>query len=198
VASASSWKNRRAAKEKARNVAAAEVTRQQEQLEAGQAELQRHLDEECCLLLSNDPHVVVHTLDEAFADNEAPATAVDCENDRVTVVMTMDGEDAVPERKPALTPSGKSTLHKISKTERSNLYRAWVYSNVLATVREALAVAPGLGAVTVIVLRREPPSPYGEHPLSVIYVGTTTRERCRGSHGTQRPRSTQSWMPMTF
>ncbi len=28
------------------------------------------------------------------------------------------------------------------------------------------------------VLRREPPSPYGEHPLSVIYVGTMTRERC--------------------
>jgi hypothetical protein len=31
--------------------------------------------------------------------------------------------------------------------------------------------------VTVVVLRREPPTPYGEHPLSAIYAGTMTRER---------------------
>ena len=65
-----------------------------------------------------------------------------------------------------------------SKTEAANLYRGWVYSNVLAIVREALEVAPGLGSVTAVVLRRESPTPYGEHPLAPIYVGTLTRDRC--------------------
>src|SRR5205085_6946754 len=128
------------------------------ELDAKRAEEQRHLDDAWASLRANDPHTVIETLDEAFADNQAPATAIDCEGDRASVVMLMDGEDSVPEKKPALTPSGKPTLHQISKTDRSDLYRGWVYSNVLATVREALAVAPHLGAVTVVVLRREPPT----------------------------------------
>jgi hypothetical protein len=170
--------DRKAAKERARVRADEEITTRGRELEEQRADQQRHLDEEWGRLLGNDPHTVIMTLDEAFGDNDAPATAVDVDGDRATVVMLMDGEDSVPEKKPALTPSGKPTLHQISKTDRSDLYRGWVYSNVLATVREALAVAPQLGAVTVVVLRREPPTPYGEHPLSAIYAGTMARERC--------------------
>ena len=87
-------------------------------------------------------------------------------------------EQRQTERKAAVTPSGKPTLHKLTKTERSELYRGWVFSNILATAREALAVAPKIEAVTIVVLQREAPTPCGEHPLSAVYVGTLTRDQC--------------------
>jgi len=118
------------------------------------------------------------TLEEAFADNEAPATPVDCQDRRATILMLLDGPDAVPERVPKLTPTGKPSSRKLSKTERSELYLGWMSSNILATMREAFAVAPSIRAVTVVVLRREPMTPFGEKPLSVIYAGTLPRERC--------------------
>jgi hypothetical protein len=171
-------RDRRDAKTRAILRAAQEQQRQEWQLQQEHAGHQRHLDDEWALLLGNDPSVVLNTLDEAFADNEAPAVAVDCEGDHVTVVMVMEGEEALPERKPAVTPSGKPTMHRLTKTERADLYRGWLCSNLLAAVRETLALAPGIQAVTVVVLRKEPPTPYGEYPLAPIYVGTLTRARC--------------------
>jgi hypothetical protein len=169
---------RRDAKERGQQQAMAQIRQRQEALEAERANHQRALDEEWQRLLANDPDVVLHTLDEAFEDNQAPAVAVDCEGDRVTVVMTMEEEDQVPDRKPAVTPTGQATLRKLSKSDRSDIYRGWVYSNILATVRETFAVVPKVNGATVVVLRKEPVTPYGEHPLSAIYAGTLTRAQC--------------------
>jgi hypothetical protein len=67
--------DRKAAKERARLMAREEVERRGRELGAERAEQQRHLDEGWALLLANDPHTVIQTLDEAFEDNQAPATA---------------------------------------------------------------------------------------------------------------------------
>ncbi|HXF72743.1 MAG TPA: hypothetical protein VNO79_09070, partial [Actinomycetota bacterium] len=85
---------------------------------------------------------------------------------------------ALPERVPAVTPTGRPTTRRLTKTERNELYLGWLSSNVLATVREALAVAPGLAAVTIAVLRREGLSPFGEPVLAPVYVGTFPRAMC--------------------
>lgn len=61
------------------------------------------------------------------------------------MVVVLEGIDALPERVPGLTPSGRPTLRKLTKTNRNELYLHWMASNVLATVREALAVARGCG-----------------------------------------------------
>ena len=61
----------------------------------------------------------------------------------------------MPERKPARTPTGKRTLKKRTKTEINALYLAALGSNVLATVKEAFAVAPGTDTVQLMVVRRE-------------------------------------------
>ena len=95
----------------------------------------------------------------------------------MTTLMVLDGTDAVPERVPHLTPTGKPSSRKLTKTERNELYLAWMSSNLLATIREAFAVAPSLHAVSVVVLRREPMTPFGEKPLSAIYAGTLSREQ---------------------
>jgi hypothetical protein len=138
--------------------------------------VQRELDEHWKLLSESDPHTVLETLEAAFGDNEAPAAPIDCEDGRATVVLLVEGEELVPERVPSVTPTGRATTRKLSQTDRNKFYLSWAFSNVLVTVKEAFAVAPGLGAVTIVTLRKES-NPFGETRLQAIYSGTFTKER---------------------
>jgi hypothetical protein len=171
------WSARKQAKEGARNSAEQEIAEEEARRQRLREETQRALDESWRKLLDNDPETVLATLEDAFADNEAPATPVDCQGGRVTTIMLLDGPDSIPERVPKLTSTGKPSSRKLNKTERNELYLGWMSSNLLATIREAFAVAPSIHAVTVVVLRREPMSPFGEERLSVIYAGTLPREQ---------------------
>lgn len=169
-------KERRAAKERARAAAGQEAAEEQARREQERAAIQQELDEHWKLLLGNDPQTVLETLEAAFDDNEAPAAAVDCDDGRVTVLLLGEGEELIPERVPSVTPTGRPTARKLSQTDRNKFYLAWLFSNVLVTVKEAFAVAPGLRAVTAVILRKES-NPFGESRLLAIYCGTFSRER---------------------
>jgi hypothetical protein len=134
-------------------------------------------------LQANDPAVTLAALEQAFAHNEAPAAAIDCEGDHTTVVMQFVSPEAIiPEKKPARTPTGKRTLKKRTKTEINALYLQALGSNVLATVKEAFAVAPGTNFVQVIVVRRE-----ADEDLGVIYLGEFDRRRFSAASGGREP-----------
>lgn len=173
------FSERRAAKRKARELAGEEARREEETREATRTRAQAELDEWWHKLLANERDVVLAVLEAAFADNQAPAVPINCEDGRATILMLMEGEDAVPERRPHVTPTGRPSSKKLTQTEKSELYQAWISSNLLATVGEALAVAPGLKAATVVVLRRSGPNPFGEEQVDAIYCGTFSRERFR-------------------
>jgi hypothetical protein len=93
------------------------------------------------------------------------------------VIMLYEAPESIPDRKPALTPSGKPTMHKRTKTDRNQLYAASLASNVLATAKEAFAVAPGINSVAIMVMRKDPPSQNGRPALSCLYCGRCKRER---------------------
>jgi HEAT repeat protein len=161
--------------------ARAAVDREAERLTAAaQAERdseQAALDEGWQRLVDNDPAVVISALEAAFADNGAPATPIDCDSETATATVTMlfGHPDLVPERTPALTPSGKPTLRKRTKSDRNDLYLNALASNVLATVKEGFAVAPGLRAIQALVVRRDPIATGGDQ-LVAVYAATFTRE----------------------
>ncbi|MGQ0668717.1 MAG: hypothetical protein ACT4PO_03420 [Actinomycetota bacterium] len=163
-------------KERGRAEAARQAADERRGREETRAGIQRELDEHWKLLLENDRHTVLESLEAAFADNQAPAAPINCEDGRATVVLLMEGEDLVPERVPSLTPTGRPTTRKLSQTDRNKFYLSWVFSNILVTVKEAFAVAPGLVAVTVVALRQET-NPFGETDMSAIYTGTFARGR---------------------
>jgi hypothetical protein len=141
------------------------------------------LDDEWQKLNANDPSVTLSVLEEAFADNEAPAAAIDCDGDRMTVVMQFVPPEAiVPERKPARTPTGKPTLKKRTKTEINAMYLEALGSNVLATVKETFAVAPGTDVVQILVVRRETDKKHAGE-LAAIYVGEFDRASYAGASG---------------
>lgn len=131
----------------------------------------------------------IAALEEAFSDNEAPAAPLNCEGDRTTVVMRFSQPEAiVPERKPAWTPGGKRTLKKRTKTERNELYLEALASNVLATVMETLAVAPGTRVVQMLVIRRETDKKYAGE-LAAIYIGEFRRAEFESEDGFNHPSS---------
>lgn len=151
------------------------VAAEKERREAARAAEQKELDDNWARLRANDPQITLPALESAFADNEAPAAAINCDGDRTTLVMQFSSPEAiVPERKPARTPTGKPTLKKRTKTEINALYLDALGSNVLATVKETLAVAPGTEIVQLLVIRRETDR-NDEGRLAVIYVGEFNR-----------------------
>jgi hypothetical protein len=150
--SAFAFSKRREARERAHRAAEAEIVAERERREASNVAEQAELDAEWSRLLANDPHTVMETLEAAFEDNEAPAVPIDCHDDEAAIVMVYPDVGHIPESKPAVTSSGTPTIHKRTKTERNDLYAQSLASNVLATVREAFAVAPNLRRVAVLTV----------------------------------------------
>ncbi len=59
-----------------------------------------------------------------------------------------------PDRMPGTTSAGNLSLRKLNKTDAMAYYRMLVFGHVLATLREAFAVAPAITAVRIAVVRR--------------------------------------------
>jgi hypothetical protein len=181
------WNQLSEARAKVANELPLKVAEEKDRRVAARAEEQKRLDEYWRRLNANDPDVTLAALEQAFADNEAPAAAIDCDGPRTTVVMQFVPPEAiVPERKPARTPTGKPTLKKRTKTEINALYLQALGSNVLATLKEAFAVAPGTKVVQMLVVRHET-SKAQEGDLACIYVGEFDRATFARASGSRNP-----------
>jgi len=181
------WSQLQAARSRVADEVVLAVDAETKRRAALRASEQTVLDDEWQKLNTNDPSVTLNVLEEAFADNEAPAAAIDCEGNRTTVVMRFVTPEAiVPGRKPARTPTGKRTLRKRTKTEINTLYLEALGSNVLATVKETLAAAPGTDVVQMLVVRRETDKKHAGE-LAAIYVGEFDRESFAGASGSRSP-----------
>ncbi len=138
---------------------------------------QSQLDQHWEALRNHDPHTVIEAVDEAFADNASDSTCVDAGTVAetgaryVTAAVTYGGLDVTPEHRADRTPGGKPTLRKRTKTDRNALYAASVASTVLATAKEALAVAVAATEVRVLVVR-----PDGTGDVEPVYAGTLRRD----------------------
>lgn len=181
------WRQLQAARSRVAEEVVQAVDAERKRRTEEQAAEQSVLDDEWQRLQANDPPVTLSVLEEAFADNEAPAAAIDCDGDRTTVVMQFVTPEAIiPERKPARTPTGKRTLKKRTKTEINALYLEALGSNVLATVKETFAVAPGINVVQVLVVRRETDKKHAGE-LAAIYVGEFDRASHADASGARNP-----------
>jgi hypothetical protein len=176
------WKRaeRRTAAQQAGAAADVEVAAARADLEEQRRHLQAQLDERWRELLANEPDVVLATLTEAFEDNEAHAAAVAVDGDEVSVVVFVPGTDIVPDRLPSQTPAGNLSLKKMTQSQSAGFYTTAVCGHVLATVREALTVAPGLASVRVASIRLGPPDVYGHSHPECLTAATFARVRLQG------------------
>ncbi|MEU4677901.1 DUF4236 domain-containing protein [Micromonospora sp. NPDC023737] len=175
------WGKRSQAKQQAAQWADAEVQRQWTSLLEQKAGWQQYLDQRWRQLCSNDPDVVLETLEEAFEDNEAPSAAVGVTGDEVSlVVLVPTVEQVVPERMPTTTQAGNLSLRKLPQRDRAAYYKQFVCGQVLVTAREALAVAPAIGSARVAVLRHEGPDSYGRPTVSCLLATRIHRASLSG------------------
>ncbi|MBB6033157.1 DUF4236 domain-containing protein [Phytomonospora endophytica] len=148
-----------------------EIVSMEDKARAEAAVLQSDLDSWWEALIANDPDVVLETLGAAFGDNQAAAAAVGLDGDEVSLIVIVPSSDAIPERKPDLTPSGNLTLKKITKRELAELYMEMLCGYALVTVKECFAVAPSVRSARIAAVRLSPLDSYGnQHPEVVLTV----------------------------
>jgi hypothetical protein len=121
----------------------AETERQSRQAEIDQAWSELH---------SNEPKAVARALAAAHRASARPVRGCGVEDGEAHLVLRVDGPELVPGSKPATTPSGAPTLHKVTKTDRAAWHRQIVASQVLLAAKEAMSAAPGLLAVRVVAV----------------------------------------------
>ena len=166
---------RREAKERARGLGFQDAERINLERSAKHQKEAAELDRLWESLVSNEPSGVIEAVDAAFEDNSDPAAPVDVEDDALSLVMLAPSEEWIPERKPAITPSGKATTKKMTKAETADAYLTLLSGHLLLTIKEALATAPGIKRVKAVVVRMGDRDVYGKTPLEVLLAGTYAR-----------------------
>jgi hypothetical protein len=132
-------------------------------------------------LCANDLDVLIETIGEAFEDNEVPSAAVGASGGEVSLaVLVPPAEQVVPERMPTATQTGNLSLRKLPKRELADYYKLYVCGQVLVTVREAFAVAPGITSARVAVLRNDGSDAYGRPRVSCILAARFDRTALDG------------------
>jgi hypothetical protein len=166
---------RRAARARAQQIADQRVASEAAATEAAYRAAQTNADAEWAALCTHNRDLVLLALEDAFEDNQSPAACIDVDVEAgtryATVLIVFGASDMVPEQTPALTPTGRPTLRKRTKTDRNALYAAALGSTVLAAVKEGLAVAPSVDEFRVVVVRRDPYAASADQYVTAIYVG---------------------------
>lgn len=150
------FRERRAAKAQVRQRLATEVDRRQHELDA---EHRRRVEEAAAWwegLSTNNPDVVMPALDDAMADNLLEAVTVDVSQGRASLLIPVpDERGLLGDREPTTTDAGNPTTKKMSQTRRNELYHQALLASAAASVTEAVAIAPSLAGVTVVVARTD-------------------------------------------
>ena len=147
----------------AKALAAQEAAREADRLRALYTEeaaaAKRELDDIWRRLSAGDPTTVIKVVEQAFEDNLVSATPIDCDGKQLTIAMLVKADAYLPEKKPTRTEADNPSLRRWTLKDRNLHYAAVICSSALATIKEALAVAPPVDRVKLLVLRRHPPKP---------------------------------------
>ncbi|MFE2141767.1 TerD family protein [Streptomyces sp. NPDC059456] len=123
-------------------------------------------------LVANDEATVCETVNYAFSDNPAAGCAVGVDGSVMSVVMRQHDIDSLPDQTPGVTSSGRPTLKTLTKRDRVLWWLTAMGSNVVATLKEGFAVAPGITAIDLAVITRMPDT----QRLGFVAYGRWTRQ----------------------
>jgi S-DNA-T family DNA segregation ATPase FtsK/SpoIIIE len=94
----------------------------------------------------------------------------------VDLIVLVPQLDSIPLWKPRIGISGRLTCPGLTEIERSSYYDKMVCGHLLNTVRQTLAVAPGISGVTVAVVRFAEPRFCGTS-VECLLAADVTRDR---------------------
>jgi hypothetical protein len=143
--------------------------------DVAQASRQTLLDEDWKLLLNNDAETVMATLTDAFGDNEAKAAVIGVEGAKASVLVLAPDLSVLPERDWSITTAGNLSVKKMTARDRNNYYFDLVFSQLVATLNEGFAVAPGLDHISLVLVRNKANEKLGKVSLECLGFGTSSR-----------------------
>ncbi|WP_406416384.1 TerD family protein [Streptomyces sp. NBC_00873] len=163
---------RSAAKSRAALEAPSFLSAEQGRLHGAHASLCAEAEHWWQALAANDEETVCEAVNTAFSDNPAAGCAVGVDGSVLSVVMRQQDLDAMPTQTPGLTPSGRPTLKNLTKRDRTLWWLTSMGSNIIATLKEGFATAPGITAIDLAVLTRLPDTQL----LGFVAYGRWTRQ----------------------
>ena len=119
-------------------------------------------------LLTNDPEVVIETLDHVLLDCDAVVERVD---DGIALVRLLVApvESLIGDQEPGMTAAGRSTLKRRTASRRNLLYAAVLSSRTIRIAKISFAAVPKLRGVHVCI------DQLSEHDTHTIYEGLIRR-----------------------
>ncbi|OZD70578.1 hypothetical protein CH263_06105 [Rhodococcus sp. 06-1059B-a] len=162
---------RKLAKERARTEAQHYLTAEQHRLRQVHEHLQHQANQWWTALSTNHEPTVCDAINAAFADNPAAGCALGVTGSRASIVMRQQDIDTLPTQTPSLTSAGRPTLKTLTKRDRIAWWLTIMGSNVIATCKEAFAVAPGITDVDLAVITRLPDT----QRLGIVTYGSWSR-----------------------
>jgi hypothetical protein len=96
------------------------------------------------------------------------------------VLLVPPVPQAIPEQTPGRTAAGNLSLKKVTQAAKADFYKQFVCGQILVTLREAFAVAPGLISARVVVLRNDGRDPYGRSVMPCLAAVNGARQALVG------------------
>jgi hypothetical protein len=168
---------RREARARARQRATVEAARQTTERQAELERQQQEADQQWGKLNDNDPATVIGTLEAAFEHLQMAVAPLDCSGRHVTLLIRFPPvEGVVPSGTPSLTPSGRPTVKRRTKSETNQAYARAIFSHALAAGREALASCPCLNDASVIAVAGGENAASPLAPLAAVRIDRPTAD----------------------
>jgi hypothetical protein len=86
----------------------------------------------------------------------------------------------IPEQLPGQTAAGNVSLKKVTQAAKADFYKHFVCGQILVTLREAFAVAPGLTSARLVALRNDGRDVYGHPTMPCLAAVNVTRAALNG------------------
>ena len=116
-------------------------------------ERQRASDEAWAAVRRGDPVAVATAVDAALSARGLDVVVTSTAVGVASLVLHVSDEEGIPTHQPGVTPGGKPTLKKLTKTETALQVRHLVAARVLLAVKETFAQSPAISAVDVAAAR---------------------------------------------
>ena len=180
------FKERKEAKALATRIAGERKVALEQAALAKQAEEQAEFDLVWKNLSDGDPSEVYTAITDAFDDNASKSAVIDIDGEHVTLMVLVPGVGALPDYDWTYTAAGNLSVRKMTVGSRNNYYYDLIGSQVLATLKEAFAVAPSVKEATVVVIRsRDDQHPeLGADCISCVTVSRTRMNQELGKNQT--------------
>jgi hypothetical protein len=102
------------------------------------------------LLNEGESQVLADALKLAFSDNQAPVIIQRAQGPEAYLVLVLPDIEVLPEKRMNITPTGRVSSKKWTIAEKNEVYGQLLGAHLIATIREAWAVAPSLKQIRIV------------------------------------------------